>query len=486
MAARTTTAPAESPEQSYISPPLRAFIEAERRRSDVVGVGVAAFDADGLRYASGFGYADLQRGEAVTASTLFRAASITKLFTTALVLQELEAGRVGLDDPVSQHFHQAYWIRDRTGSPAPVTVRHLLSHTSGLPVSWRGLESVNPLMRVVMNGAVLPHSLEGVVRGQRAVRAPGKRIVYANGGFNLLGLLVSMLNGRPYRDLLKERVLEPLAMRSSDVPVFPEGAGRATPYGGSMNSAGRKPAPAVRNYGAPAGALITSAEELSRFGRMVLRGGELDGRRLLAADSLSQATRMQARNHPELDEGLGLGFWVSTWRGRRIAHHDGGLPGVATRIALAPDDRVGIVVLSNGGDAGFVHRVADRMLEDAIGLEPEPIPGSPSGVPAGSEKEWRAFTERVTGRYRLLDVFPPGLPTMLFSRVARPRLTRAGGDVLAVEGVTREPAFIYPDGPIGRYRAAYPLASGTRVVIEERKRGTHIWASILHLFKPRR
>src|SRR5436309_5130152 len=169
MAARTTTAPAESPEQSYISPPLRAFIEAERRRSDVVGVGVAAFDADGLRYASGFGYADLQRGEAVTASTLFRAASITKLFTTALVLQELEAGRVGLDDPVSQHFHQAYWIRDRTGSPAPVTVRHLLSHTSGLPVSWRGLESVNPLMRVVMNGALVAHSLEGIVRGQRTV-----------------------------------------------------------------------------------------------------------------------------------------------------------------------------------------------------------------------------------------------------------------------------------------------------------------------------
>jgi hypothetical protein len=68
---------------------------------------------------------------------------------------------------------------------------------------------------------------------------------------------------------------------------------------------------------------------------------------------------------------------------------------------------------------------------------------------------------------------------------ARPRLTDAGGCALALEGVGKEPGFLYPDGDIGRFRVAYPLSNGTRAVIEERADGTHVWASILHLFRPR-
>lgn len=218
---------------------------------------------------------------------------------------------------------------------------------------------------------------------------------------------------------------------------------------------------------------------------MVLRGGELDGSRVLSEKVLDAATTLGSRNHPELDEGLGLGFWVSWFRGRWLTGHDGGLAGVSTRVVMSPSDGVGVTVLTNGADPLFVDRVVDHVLESLLDLEPEAVPGSPAGVPPELADEWEAFTARVRGRYRLTDWAPPGPLSALLGLTARPRLTGAGAGALALEGVSKEPAFLFPDGAVGRYRVAYPLANGTRAVIEERPNGTHIWASILHLFRPR-
>ncbi len=464
---------------------LTAFIETERRRADVAGAAVAAFDREGVRFAGGFGYADFGRAERVTPDTLFRAASITKLFTTTLVLQDVEASRLALDDPVNSHLDDLTKIRDRKGRQAPVTIRHLLSHTSGLPVNWRGLEYGPLPYRLLVNEGRVRRTLRDLVSGQRTVRAPGKRIVYSNGAFETLGYVVQRLSGRPYEDLLRRRVFDPLQMPRSSLPVASSGPGIATPYGGLMSGAGRRPAPAIRNYSGPAGALITSALELSRFGRMVLCEGEPDGSRILSKESLSEAMTLGSRNHPDLDEGLGLGFWVSMFRGRWLASHDGGLAGVSTRIAMSPSDGVGVTVLTNGADPLFVHRITDHMLESLLGLEPEAVPGSPAGVSPELADEWQAFTARVQGRYHLTDLAPPGPLAALLGLTARPRLTDAGHGTLALDGVGKEPAFLYPDGEVGRFRVAYPLANGTRAVIEERPNGTHIWASILHLFRPR-
>ncbi|HEU4760281.1 MAG TPA: serine hydrolase domain-containing protein [Dehalococcoidia bacterium] len=477
-----------APNVAAVPGDLEAFIETERRRADVVGVAVAAFDREGVRFAGGLGYADLARGERVTPETVFRAASITKLFTTTLVLQEIEAGRIGLDDLVNPYLDPRTRILDRQGSPADdVAVRHLLTHTSGLPVSWRGLEYGPLPYRLLVNEGRSYRTLRDLVAGQSTVRAPDKRIVYSNGAFETLGYLVQRLNGRPYSDLLRERVLGPLGMVNSSLPIDPTGPGIATPYGGMMTgSAGRRPAGSVKVWARPAGALVASALDLSRFGQMVLRDGELDGRRLLSAATLKEATSYQARNHPELDEGFGLGFMVARYRGRPIVGHDGGLAGVSTRVAMLPEDGLGVAVLTNGGDPAFVHRVAERTLETLLGLEPEALPGSPAGIPPDLMGEWKAFTHRVQGRYRLTDLAPPGPLAALLGLTARPRLTDAGDGALAFEGIGKEPAFLYPDGEVGRYRVAYPLGNGTRAVIEERRDGTHLWASIMHLFRPRR
>jgi CubicO group peptidase (beta-lactamase class C family) len=472
------------PDENRLKSSLEAFVENERRRSDVAGISVAAFDRDGIRFAFGSGYADLEREESATPDTLFRAASISKLFTTTLILRELEAGRIGLDEPVNEYLDAEHLLSDHNGEPSVATVRHLLTHTSGLPVSWRGLEMGGVLARVFNEGS-MPHDLAETVAGMHTRRAPGTPIVYANGAFNLLGYVIQRMKGRPFEEIVRDEVLAPLGMANSGFMSTPgRRPGVATAYGKLLGSGGgRKPAGETKLIATPAGGLVTSALELARFGQMVLRGGELDGTRFLSEGTLREATQFHARNHPDLDDGWGLGFQVRDYRGRRLAGHDGGLPGVATRIALSPEDGVGVVVLVNNTNPMVPHRTAERVFEELLDLEPEASPGSPAGIPDGREEEWNAHTQRVSGRYKMVDFAPPGVMRLVMGFAARPRLSHVASGVLALEGTGFETAYLYPDGDVGYYRVALPISNGTRAVIEERADGIHIWASILHLQK---
>jgi len=469
-----------------LSTDLAAFIESERRRADVVGAAVVTFDRNGVRATGTFGHADLQREEPVTDDTRFRAASITKLLTTTVVFQEIDAGAISLDDPVNLHLDQSARLRRKDGRPADdVKVRHLLTHTSGLSVSWRGMEYDPLIYRLVANESLRGrHTLERIVAGQPTLRRPGRRIVYANQGFNLLGYVVQRLNGRPFADLVRERIFEPLGMSHSSLPVSASGAGVATPYG-SLLGGGRDPATRVKVYALPAGALVVTAVDLARFGQMILRGGEYNGRRIVSEAILKDASRIHARNHVDLDDGWGLGFAAREWRGRVRIWHSGGFSGVSTLIQMSPQDGVGVVVLTNGGDFGLTSRVAERCLESELGLQPEVLPGSPRGVPPDKACLWAEFTHRVLGRYQLVDTVPPGVMERIVGVTTKPRLVRIAGDQLALEGTGLETAFLYPDGEVGRYRLMSPFANGSRAVIEEHANNTDIWASILHLRRRR-
>lgn len=461
---------------------LAAYIETERRRADVAGAAVALFDAEGMRFEGGFGLADIRRGEPVTPDTRFRAASISKLFTTTLVFQEIAAGRMSLDDWANRHLDAPAQVRDRAGQPVDITLRHLLTHTSGLPVSWRGLIQGNAVMRRFMHNSLrVPATFEDVVLGQRVVRPAGGPIVYANGAFELLGYMVARAHGRRFEDIVRERVLEPLGMHSSAfaAELDPQ-PGVATPYGTSFGGAGRKPTARMRNLAGPAGALATSARDLARFGRMALRRGELDGVRVADGALLEDAMRLHVRNHPDLDRGWGLGFEASTFREERMPGHGGGLPGVSTYIALLPSRGIGAVVLTNGGDASFVHRIVTRTLEAALGLDPEATPGNPRGTGA-NDGAWSEFTSRVTGRYALLGFAPPGLISLVQGSMMRPRVTHISDGVLVIEGADREPVLLYPDGAVGRYRAVHPMFNGCRAVIEETPEGTLAYAGFVRL-----
>ncbi len=468
---------------------LESVICAEMRRTQVPGLAICAFDADGVRFVGAFGSADIKRGEAVSSSTVFRAASISKLVAATCILRLVDQGSLDLDTDVREYLQPAHYIRASDGAAtAEVTLRQLLSHNSGLPGSARGVQAVNPVMNAFAGGRNAGSGLGELVKGLRLAYEPGSRIVYANDGFSLLGQVVAETTGETYEAAAAELVLKPVGMDVSELAAILRGPGVATPHGPIALGGALKPAEPLRVHATPMGGLYTTVTDLARLGGMLLRGGlagSPDSRaRILDEATVDEAFSMQVRNQPDLDEGYGLGFISRAWRGCRLVGHDGNMPGVANRFVMLPEVGVGIAVLTNAGAMPTTYRVAQRGLEVLLGLDPEPEPGSPAGITTGMD-EWQALTARACGRWHVLDYATSRfLDTM--TRIAMPiHITHVGDGRLCLESrmFVGEPAWLYPDGEPGRYRLAFPVGAGTRAVIEDTPDGLDLWWGTLHFRK---
>lgn len=451
---------------------LEATIRVRLRERHTQGLALACFDADSIRFTGGVGYADLARGEPVIPQTVFRVASVSKLLTTALVLAAVDARLIDLDEPVNRYLPADLRITTADGAPATSQVRTLLSHTSGLPAGARGADLGNPALTRIANAAPL-RSLADAISGLRLVQRPGERVIYSNVAFNVAGYIAGRAFGQPFEAAARTHVLEPLGMTDAAFTPHRVGPGVATPYGSIVPpSVGAKPADRVRLVATPMGGLTSSVLDLARFGQMVLNGGEHDGQRVLSTDVLDTATAMSARNHPKLEQGYGLGFKVRTWRGRTIIGHDGNMPGVATQLWLAPEDGVGVVVLTNGYALAVPHEIAATALEHALGLPPVPTPVPPTHVRA-----WEEFGRRVEGSYELQDSQIPGLTGWVANLVAKVRLRHETGGRLRLDGNPGSDGavWLWPDGEPGHYRVDGSVDPGANAFIEEQPDGPHLW-----------
>jgi CubicO group peptidase (beta-lactamase class C family) len=456
---------------------LAESLERRLRERHVHGATVVAFDRDGIRFGGSAGFADVARGEPVTTGTVFRVASVSKQLTTSVVLRAVADGRLGLDDQVNDLLPPAQQITDAEGAPATATVRTLLSHTSGLPSSLRGAVTGNTVVDRLVNGTV-PTNLEEAVTGLQLVRPPGERIVYANSGMNVAGYLAARAFGTTFGAAAREQVLRPLGMDRSEFTTRRTGPGTATPYGSlappgvsSVSAAG------MQLVATPMGGLTTTAEDLARFGRMVLSGGALEGTAVIDAELLDEATTLTTRNHPALDQGYGLGFKVRSWRGRRLVGHDGNMPGVATQVWMAPDDGVGVVVLTNGFALGVAHETSLQVLDHLLGESvdgPGPAPLSEAAVAAAE-----AFARDVEGRYQIEGFTPPGVVGTLARLTNRVRVAHEARGLLRIEGNPGSggPAWLHPTADPGIYRIAAAVDEGTNAVFDLRPDGAHLWVA---------
>jgi len=451
---------------------LEATIRARLRERHTQGLALACFDADGIRFAGGVGDADLARREPVTPRTVFRVASISKLLTTTLVLAAVDAGLIDLDEPANRYLPADLRITGVDGESATSRVRTLLSHTSGLPAGARGADLGNPALTRIANAAPL-RSLTDAISGLQLVQRPGERVIYSNVAFNVAGFIAGRAFDQPFEEAARTLVLEPLGMTGAAFTPRRVGPGVATPYGSIVPpGVGAKPADRVRLVATPMGGLTASVLDLARFGQMVLDGGEHDGRRVVSTQVLAAATALSVRNHPELEQGYGLGFKVRTWRGRTIIGHDGNMPGVATQLWLAPEDGLGVVVLTNGYALAVPHEIAATAMEHALGLPPVPPPGPPAGVGA-----WEEFGRRVEGSYELQDSQLAGLAGWVANLVAKVRLRHETAGRLRLEGNPGSdgPVLLWPDGELGHYRVDGSVDPGANAFIEERPDGPHLW-----------
>lgn len=320
---------------------LGAIVESWRERTPAPGVvAVLSGDRVGRRViASGA----LTRGgkEPVTAATRFRAASITKLLVATVVMQLREEGRLSLDDLVIEHLGTESPIGKLLGD---ITIRDLLAHTSGLPDGGRSTELSNALKEEPYRAWSVDEVL-AIVANREPEFEPGSAHGYSNTNYLLVGQVIEKVNGRPWQVAVRERILDPVGMRSSYLAGFEEPAGTVAPGYFDLDNDGfteevPNPWPALETSEDAAGALVSTAPDLVRF-LEAFAGGEL-----VPAEVVKEMT--QPGRHASRYTGYGLGVEVQRPDLQTIVWGHGGLlPGHRSVLWHVPSKNLSVVVLTN-------------------------------------------------------------------------------------------------------------------------------------------
>lgn len=286
----------------------------------------------------GYGLADTERKLPVTPDTVFRLASLTKVFTGAAVLMLAEQGKLDLEAPVVKYL-PAY-----PSLGGEIAGWHLLSHTSGLAEYLDRPDS--------MNWARNEYTLEQLIdafKDRPTSFAPGEKNVYSNSNYILLGAILKKVSGVGFGEFVKRNIFDPLGMKSTFCNSSLEDAPRlATAYEPARTASGEpnwsrlvvaRPYTMTALYAA--GGCLSSVEDLARFNDALLKG------KLLSQKTLARNFQPVALNNGTLGN-TGYGGWqLDRIDGRRAAMRGGALPGVCTWMITMPDDDLALILLSN-------------------------------------------------------------------------------------------------------------------------------------------
>jgi len=339
---------------------VSALIRHEMKKRDVTGLSIALVDDQRVVWAKGFGYADEAGNVPASPDTVYRAGSISKLFTSTAAMQLAERGRMDIDRPLGDCL-PGFSIRNRFTDAAPVTPRSIMTHHSGLPSDYlKGMWTRNPepFTRVA-----------GRLKDDYAANPPGAVFSYSNLGVTLLGDAIGKVAGRDFVSHVRDELLLPLGMtRSSFSP-----SADTTPFAARGYRKGKEAEdPPLRDV--PAGGLNTSVLDLSRFVRTVFAGGKAGDRQLIKPETLAEMLRPQNTDVPlDLDFRVGLG-WMLTGlgdidirNGGSVAHHAGATLLFHGQMIVLPERKLGVVVLANSDTAGStVNKVATEALKLAL------------------------------------------------------------------------------------------------------------------------
>ena len=355
------------------------LIAAEMRRQHIPGLSVAVLRGDSILLSRGYGLANVELGAAASPATMYQSGSVGKQFTAALVLMLAEEGRLGIDDPILRYLPEGR--RRWTG----VTVRHLLTHSSGIPDYTDGV--------VDLRRDYSEDQLVGMAATIPMAFPPGRRWSYSNTGYLLLGVIIHRVTGRFYGDLLRDILFLPLNMPSarviSEADIVP---GRAAGY--------RLEGEALKNqeWVAPAlnttadGSLYLSLLDYQRWA-VALNHAVRPSRRVLE-QAWTPVTLRGGGTYP-----YGAGWFLLPQRGHARVGHTGSWQGFQTSIQRYPEADLTVVVLSNlGGSrpgplsmaiAGIIDPTlqAPHMLVRKARPDPDAlrIGGIAGGLAAGTE-----------------------------------------------------------------------------------------------------
>ncbi|HEY7732761.1 MAG TPA: serine hydrolase domain-containing protein [Gaiellaceae bacterium] len=356
---------------------LRRLAVESFNEHTLAGLAVGLVRDGRLSWFAGLGVADAESGREVDEQTVFRIGSISKTMTALAVMQLVEEGSVGLDDPVNEHL-RSFRVSHPDRSSEPVRIRHLLTHTGGLGELRRWSDLVRPTIGLAAKPGRVPELSRYYAPELRAEIPPGTKWAYANHGFAALGQLIEDVTGDPFAVRLRERVFEPLGMQGTDF-LRSERVRDRLAVGYKLGRRGLRAVKDLEIAVPPAGSVFSSVADMALYAAAIAGGGANGHGRVIREETL--ASMLTPAWPSDGLPAMGLAFMLEELDGHRVAGHDGGWPGFVSALLVAPDDGVGVVAFTNTSTAFAPHDVAERVLCRMLGTrapeEREPVPESP-------------------------------------------------------------------------------------------------------------
>lgn len=371
-------------------------LAAGAREFHVPGASLAVLAGDEV-FTAACGVLNARTGVETTPDSVFQMGSITKVWTTTLVMQLVDEGKLDLDARVGELL-PAFGLAD-AGAARTITLRQLLTHTSGIDGdqfvdTGRGDDAIERFV--------------AYLHGVGCVHAPGARFSYCNVGFVVAGRIVEVLRGATYDAVLRERILQPLGLRATG--TLPEQAilHRAA-AGHFMKPDGAPhlvPVWSLQHSNAPAGATpFTTASELVAFANLHIHDGVVPASRVASEQRaasphqgvrvLSKASaRAMRERHFELHgsagamaDAWGLGWMLKDGEGGTLVCHNGVTIGQRAWLDVLPERRVALALLTNGGDANaLASRLRSALLREVGDFGLPPLPAIDDAVPVDAAR----------------------------------------------------------------------------------------------------
>ena len=354
---------------------IDAVVAAEIKNQQAPGLAIAIIHKGEVVVAKGYGMANVELQVPVTTETLFQSGSVGKQFTAAAVMLLVEDGKLSLDDPITKIFPDAPW---RWHS---ITIRHLLTHTSGIPDYEYDITGIADYVADNLIDLRKDYTEDQLVKlafGLKLEFEPGTRFNYSNTGYVLLGCIIHKVSGQFYGDLLRDRVFRPIGMQStriiSEEDIIPH---RAAGY--------RLVKGELKNQEWVSPSLNTTADGSLYFSihDMIAWDKAIRDKSLLKQESWAKVytpvTLTSGKTYP-----YGFGWCIDEDRGQLQYHHGGAWVGFRTYISRYIEDDLTVIVLVNLADAtpeDFVFEIAS-LFNPLLAPPDKPIPDKDLAVTA--------------------------------------------------------------------------------------------------------
>ncbi|WP_203416496.1 serine hydrolase domain-containing protein [Jiangella ureilytica] len=425
---------------------------ATRHRVPGAALGVAQ-GAETLEVA--VGVTNVETGVDVTTDTLFQIGSVSKVWTASLAMALVDGGKLDLDEPVVSYLPELVLVDHEM--TARVTMRHLLTHTSGIDGDFfhdtgRGDDCVEQYVAAL---ATVP-----------ANHPLGATWSYCNAGYILAGRVIEKLTGQVWDAALRDVLVTPLGL--DHTVTLPEEALLHRAAVGHVHEGDEPPRRAqvwvLPRSAGPAGLIASTVGDVLTFARMHLSDGvAADGTRVLTAQSVAAMQTEQVRlPHPySKSDSWGLGWCRLDWNGHRLVGHDGGTIGQFSFLRVLPDLDLAVVLLTNGGQAlDLYHELFRELFRDVAGVEMAAPVTPPVEPPAVDVSAHAGRYQRTGVRFEVWqDEAGPRL--RMISTDTTPGLDRAPKDYALVPVTENVFAVRDPGAETWSPVVFYELADGT-------------------------